>query len=232
MIFPNSAPKGRTGTTQLKHISQLLAEYIQYLCIMSLFLKKRSEILGYFFGMVSNCFQCQIVRGVKLSAVLNCPVSNCPRCQIVLVSNCPRIPTDGLTWVGARDTCVSKNQTNHKINVEKNSDLLLISGCVSGVGLGKLPKLSKNTATNCFQGKPVPKLKIFSATENSRWPPPPPPPSFISHTGDTLPFFLPTIALIHEFCHQDWFDLPDSNLQIFFSWRFLADKWKHGLWIF
>ena len=44
--------------------------------------------------------RCQIVRGVKLSgvklsAVSNCPptlaVSNCPRCQIVLVSNCPRI---------------------------------------------------------------------------------------------------------------------------------------------
>ena len=33
----------------------------------------------------ANFLRCQIVRGVKLSAVSNCPVSKCP------VSNCPRI---------------------------------------------------------------------------------------------------------------------------------------------
>ena len=55
---------------------------------------------GIFSSLVSNCPCCRIVRGVKLSAVSNCPVSNCPWCQsvcgvklswcqIVLVSNCP-----------------------------------------------------------------------------------------------------------------------------------------------
>ena len=39
---------------------------------------------------VKNCPRCQIVHSVKLSAVSNCPVSNCLRCQIVLVLNCPQ----------------------------------------------------------------------------------------------------------------------------------------------
>ena len=35
---------------------------------------------------VSNC--------PFLHMVSNCPVSNCPRCQIVLVANCPRFFSD------------------------------------------------------------------------------------------------------------------------------------------
>ena len=50
---------------------------------------------GVKLSAVSNCPGVKL-SGVKLSAVSNCPptlpVSNCPRCQIVLVSNCPRIP--------------------------------------------------------------------------------------------------------------------------------------------
>ena len=38
----------------------------------------RNSIYWNFFDTVSNCPWCQIVRGVKLSAVSNCPVSNCP----------------------------------------------------------------------------------------------------------------------------------------------------------
>jgi len=59
---------------------------------------KLSPVLNCpFIPIVSNCLQSQIARGVKWSAVSNCPVSNCPRCQIcpqcqiVLLSNCPRI---------------------------------------------------------------------------------------------------------------------------------------------
>ena len=55
--FPHPAPEGRTNTLQLTYISQLLAEYIQYLCIMSY----------NFLGMVPNCPWCQIVRSAKLS---------------------------------------------------------------------------------------------------------------------------------------------------------------------
>ena len=59
-MFPNPAPEGRTDTFQLSYIPQLLAEYIQYKYIYS-----------------TDTFQivrCQIVRGVKLSAVSNCPI--------------------------------------------------------------------------------------------------------------------------------------------------------------
>ena len=49
---------------------------------------------GVKLSAVSNCPGVKL-SGVKLSAVSNCPptlpVSNCPRCQIVLVSNFPRI---------------------------------------------------------------------------------------------------------------------------------------------
>ena len=70
--FPHPAPQGRTNTLQLTYISQLLAEYIQYLCIMSY----------NFLGMVPNCPRCQIVRFWWWCQIV--------RCQIVLVPNCPR----------------------------------------------------------------------------------------------------------------------------------------------
>ena len=38
---------------------------------------------------MSSCPQCQIVCGFELSGVKVSAVSNCPRFQIVLVSNCP-----------------------------------------------------------------------------------------------------------------------------------------------
>ena len=44
---------------------------------------KLSAVLNCpFIPIVSNCLRSQIARGVKWSAVSNCPVSNCPRCQI------------------------------------------------------------------------------------------------------------------------------------------------------
>ena len=89
--FPHPAPEGRTNTLQLTYISQLLAQYIQYLCIMS-----------YNFWV-----WCQIVHGAKLLTV-----PNCPRCQIVLEPNCPRCQIDAVPNCSVPICTVAKLSVN------------------------------------------------------------------------------------------------------------------------
>ena len=76
--FPHPVPEGRTNTLQLTQISQLLAEYIQYLCITIMSQKN--------LGMVPNCPRCQIVRFCWWWQIVWCQIVRSAKlswCQIV-----------------------------------------------------------------------------------------------------------------------------------------------------
>ena len=75
----------------------------------------------------------QIFCGVKLSAVSNCPflpmVSNCPRCQIVLVSNCPVSNCPRCQIVRCQIVLVSNCPPTWAVSNCPRCQIVLVSNC-------------------------------------------------------------------------------------------------------